>query len=42
MSKQKKRQEIRDHRAVKRFYTIVGISTVALLILMYFMFKNLG
>ena len=42
MSKQKKKQEIRDHRDARRFYTIVAISTLVLLVLMYFMYQNFG
>jgi|GEM_PF-3506828 len=38
--KQKKRQQVLDQRDSKRFITILIIATLALLVLMYFIFQS--
>lgn len=39
-SKKQRRQEIRDQHDARKFMTIVAISTVVLLILLYLVFRN--
>jgi hypothetical protein len=41
MTKRKRRKEIRDHTAAKRFYIIVGISTLVLMFLLYLVYRSM-
>ena len=42
MSKRKRRREIRDHAAARRFYLIVGIATVMLIMILFLVYKSVN
>jgi len=41
-SKRQKRAEAKDKEDAKKFWMVVGISTVVLMLLLYFMFSSMG
>jgi len=40
MTKRKRRLEARDHKSAQKFYIIVGIATVLLMILLYLVYRS--
>lgn len=40
MTKRKRRLHTRDHEAARKFYLIVGIATVLLMLLLYLVYQS--
>lgn len=40
MTKRKRRLHARDHEAARKFYLIVGIATVLLMLLLYLVYRS--